>query len=54
MQILPISRLKDKLNEYVDAVQLTRDQITITNIAAGRTYGEDDIRSAFDVPRRRA
>jgi antitoxin YefM len=93
MQILPISRLKDKLNEYVDAVQLTREQITITkngapaavlvgvdewesiqetlhwlsqpgildsirasedDIAAGRTYGEDDIRSALDVPRRRA
>lgn len=93
VQILPISRLKDRLNEYVDAVQLTREQITITkngapaavligvdewesiqetlhwlsqpgilesikasedDIAAGRTYGEDEIRSLFDVPRRRA
>ncbi len=30
MQILPISKLKDKLNEFVDAVALTRDQVTIT------------------------
>lgn len=30
MRILPISKLKDRLNEYVDAVSLTRDQITIT------------------------
>ena len=30
MQILPISKLKDKLNEFVDAVTLTRDQVTIT------------------------
>lgn len=30
MQILPISKLKDKLNEFVDAVMLTRDQVTIT------------------------
>lgn len=91
MQILPISRLKDKLNEYVDAVAQTRDQITITkngsaaailigideweeiqetlhwlsqpntldsiaaseaDIAAGRTYGEDEIRAAYNLPRR--
>ncbi len=89
MQILPISKLKDKLNEFVDAVTLTRDKVTITkngspaavligfeeweslqetlywlsqpgirdaiaeadaDIAAGRTYGEDDIRSKFGVP----
>ncbi|MGB2919205.1 MAG: type II toxin-antitoxin system Phd/YefM family antitoxin [Mycobacterium sp.] len=90
MQILPISKLKDKLNEFVDAVTLTRDQVTITkngspaavligfeeweslqetlywlsqpgirdaiaeadaDIAAGRTYGEGEIRSEFGVPR---
>lgn len=91
MRILPISKVKDKLNDYVDAVALTQDQITITkngapaavlvgadeweslqetlywlsqpgikesiaeadnDIAAGRTYGEDEIRSEFGVPRR--
>jgi prevent-host-death family protein len=91
MQILPISKVKDKLNEFVDAVSLTRDQITITkngtpaavlvgadeweslqetlywlaqpgivesiaeaddDIAAGRTYGENEIRAEFGVPRR--
>ncbi|MFT4215632.1 MAG: type II toxin-antitoxin system Phd/YefM family antitoxin [Micropruina sp.] len=30
MQTLPISKVKDKLNEFVDAVALTREQITIT------------------------
>lgn len=93
MRILPISQLKkSKINEYVDAVSDTRDQITITkkngapaavligvdewesiqetlhwlsqpgivesvsesesDIAAGRTYGEDEIRAAYQVPRR--
>jgi antitoxin YefM len=91
MRILPISKMKDKLNEYVDAVAQTQDQITITkngapaavlvgadeweslqetlywlsqpgikeslaeadaDIAAGRTYGEDEIRAEFGVPRR--
>jgi antitoxin YefM len=91
MRILPISQLKSKINEYVDAVSQTRDQITITkngaptavligvdewesiqetlhwlsqpgiaesvaeseaDVAAGRTYGEDEIRAAFQVPRR--
>jgi len=91
MRIMPISRLKDKINEYVDAVSQTHDQITITkngapaavligvdeweeiqetlhwlskpgvlesvaaseaDIAAGRTYGEDEIRSAYNVPQR--
>ena len=91
MRILPISKIKDKLNEYVDAVALTEDQITITkngapaavlvgadeweslqetlywlsqpgimesiaeadaDIAAGRTYGEDEIRAEIGVPRR--
>ncbi len=83
--------MKDKLNEYVDAVARTQDQITITkngapaaalvgadeweslhetlywfaqpglkestaesdaDIAAGRTYGEDEIRAELGVPRR--
>ena len=91
MRILPISQLKSKINEYVDAVCETRDQITITkngapaavligvdewesiqetlhwlsqpgiletlsqseaDIAAGRTYGEDEIRVAYQVPGR--
>ena len=30
MQTLPISKVKDKLNEYVDSVTSTRDQVTIT------------------------
>lgn len=30
VRILPISQLKSKINEYVDAVAETRDQITIT------------------------
>lgn len=34
MQTLPISRVKDRLNEYVDAVSLTRDQVTITRNGA--------------------
>jgi prevent-host-death family protein len=34
VQILPISKIKDKLNEFVDAVSLTREQITITKNGA--------------------
>lgn len=30
MQTVPISRVKDRLNEFVDAVSLTREQVTIT------------------------
>ena len=30
MQILPISQVKDKLNELVDAAATTREQVTIT------------------------
>jgi prevent-host-death family protein len=30
MQTLPISKVKDKLNELVDAVAITREQVTIT------------------------
>lgn len=91
MRILPISTIKGKLNEFVDAVSSTQDQITITkngapaavlvgadeweslqetlywlaqpgiresiaeadaDIASGRTYGEDEIRAEFGVPRR--
>jgi antitoxin YefM len=92
MRILPISQLKSKINEYVDAVSETRDKITITkngspaavligvdewesiqetlhwlaqpgitssvaeseaDIAADRTYGEDEIRTAYGAPRRK-
>jgi prevent-host-death family protein len=91
MQTIPISTAKSKLNEYVDAVSVTHEQVTITkngspaailigsdewesiqetlfwlsqpgiretvaeadeDIAAGRTYGEDDIRAEFGVPKR--
>lgn len=91
MQILPISKIKDKLNEFVEAVVLTGDQITITkngapaavlvsadeweslqetlywlsrpgitesiteaekDIAADRSFGEDEIRAEFGIPRR--
>lgn len=91
MRILPISTIKGKLNEFVDAVSSIQDQITITkngapaavlvgadeweslqetlywlaqpgiresiaeadaDIASGRTYGEDEIRAEFGVPRR--
>ncbi|NLT28936.1 MAG: type II toxin-antitoxin system Phd/YefM family antitoxin [Propionibacterium sp.] len=30
MQTLPISKVKDKLSEYVDAVSITHEQVTIT------------------------
>lgn len=30
MQTLPISKVKDKLNEFVDAVGMTHEQVTIT------------------------
>ena len=30
MQILPISKVKDRLNELVDAASLTHEQVTIT------------------------
>lgn len=30
MQTLPISKVKDRLNEFVDAVSLTHEQVTIT------------------------
>jgi antitoxin YefM len=34
MRILPISKVKDKLNELVDAASLTREQVTITKNGA--------------------
>jgi len=30
METLPISKVKDRLNEYVDSVGMTHDQVTIT------------------------
>lgn len=93
MQTLPISKVKDKLNEFVDAVALTHDQVTITkngspaavlvgvdeweslqetlfwlskpgilddvaqarqDLAEGRAFSEDEIRTEFAVPRRPA
>ena len=30
MQVLPISKVKDRLNEFVDTVSLTHEQVTIT------------------------
>lgn len=30
VQTVPISKVKDKLNEFVDAVALTHEQVTIT------------------------
>lgn len=30
MRTLPISKVKDRLNEFVDAVSLTHEQVTIT------------------------
>ena len=89
MQALPRSKVRDKLSEYVDAVSVTREQVTITkngapaavligtdeweslqetlfwlsqpgirasvaeaDVAAGRTFGEDEIRSEFGVAKR--
>lgn len=30
MQTLPISKVKDRLNEFVDSVSMTHEQVTIT------------------------
>jgi antitoxin YefM len=90
MQILPVSKVRDKLNDLVDSVSATHEQITITKNGApaavlvgadeweslqetlfwlsrpgvqedvaqarrehedGRTFGEDEIRAEFGVPR---
>ena len=42
--LLPISKIKDKLNEYVDAVAQTQDQITIikNGAAAAVLVGADE------------
>ena len=44
MRTLPISKVKDKLNEYVDAVAQTPDQITITKngVPAAVLVGADE------------
>ena len=34
MQVLPISVVKSRLNEYVDAVSVTHEQVTITKNGA--------------------
>jgi antitoxin YefM len=34
MQTLPLSRVRDKLSEYVDAVSVTQEQVTITKNGA--------------------
>ncbi|MBS4729884.1 type II toxin-antitoxin system Phd/YefM family antitoxin [Mycobacterium sp. SM1] len=91
MRVIPVTQVKAKINEYIEAVRDTRDQITITkngapaavligveewesiqetlhwlsqpgvvesvrqseaDVAAGRTYGEDEIRAEYQVPRR--
>lgn len=91
MRTLPISAVKSKLNEYVDAVSTSHDQVIITkngmpaavligtdewealqetlfwlsqpgirdtiaeaeaDIAAGRTFGEEDVRAEFNAPRK--
>lgn len=91
MRTVSISKIKDKLNEFVDAVALTQERVTITkngtpaavlvgadewaslqetlywlsqpginesigeadrDIEAERTFGEDEIRAEFGVPRR--
>ncbi|ETA89996.1 MULTISPECIES: type II toxin-antitoxin system Phd/YefM family antitoxin [Mycobacterium avium complex (MAC)] len=91
MRVIPVTQVKAKINEYIEAVRDTRDQITITkngapaavligvdewesiqetlhwlsqpgvvesvrqseaDVAAGRTYGEDEIRAEYQAPRR--
>ena len=44
MRTLPISKVKDKLNEYVDSVATTRDQVTITKngLPAALLIGADE------------
>lgn len=88
MQTLPISKVKDRLSELVDAASITHEQVTITkngspaavligadewdsiqetlfwlsqpgihesiaqaraDIAAGRTYTEEQIRTEFGI-----
>lgn len=89
--MLPISKVKDRLNELVDAASITHDQVTITkngspaavligveewdsiqetlfwlsqpgihetiaearaDVAAGRTYSEEQMRAELGLPKR--
>lgn len=43
MQTLPISKVKDRLNDLVDAT---------ADVAAGRVNSEEQIRAEFNVPTR--
>jgi len=91
METLPISKVKDRLNELVEAASVTHEQVTITrngspaavlvgadeweslqetlfwlsqpgireslaeaeaDVAAGRTFTEEQIRQEFNVPKR--
>lgn len=91
MQTVPLSKVRDKLSEFVDAVSVTHEQVTITkngapaailigtdeweslqetlfwlsqpgiresiaqaesDVAAGRTIGEGELRAQFGVPKR--
>jgi len=91
MQILPLSKVRDKLSELVDAASVTQEQVVITkngtpvavligadeweliqetlfwlsepgiretlaeadgDVAAGRTYSEDQIRAELGIPKR--
>ncbi len=91
MQTLPLSKVRDKLSELVDAASVTQEQVVITkngtpaavligadewesiqetlfwlsqpgireslaeadaDVAAGRTYSEDEIRAEFGVAKR--
>lgn len=91
MQTLPLSTVRNRLSELVEAADVTHEQITITkngspaavligadewesiqetlfwlsqpdirdtiaeaeaDVAAGRTYSEEQIRAEFGVPRR--
>jgi len=44
VQTLPNSKVKDKFNEYVDSVAITRDQVTITRngVSAAVLIGVDE------------
>ena len=91
MQTLPLSKVRDKLSELVDATSNTHEQVMITkngapaavligadewesiqetmfwlsqpgiresvakaeaDVTAGRTFGEEEIRAEFSVPKR--
>jgi antitoxin YefM len=91
VQTLPLSKVRDRLSELVDAASVTQEQVMITkngtpaavligvdewesiqetlfwlsqpdiretlaeadgDVAAGRTYGEDEIRAELGIPMR--